>query len=96
MPKSPRQSDTAFAIVLFTDMVGSTAIASELGDRRWRVLQAKHHSVIRSELRKHGGREIDTAGDGFFARSPRAKQRSDAPARSGTPSWTSACRSAVA
>ena len=67
MPKSPRQSDTAFAIVLFTDMVGSTAIASELGDRRWRVLQAKHHSVIRSELRKHGGREIDTAGDGFFA-----------------------------
>ena len=48
-------------------MVGSTAIASELGDRRWKVLQAKHHSVIRSELRKHGGREIDTAGDGFFA-----------------------------
>jgi YVTN family beta-propeller protein len=67
MPKPPRQSLTAFAIVLFTDMVGSTAIASELGDRRWRVLQAKHHSVIRSELRKHGGREIDTAGDGFFA-----------------------------
>ena len=67
MPKSTRQSDTAFAIVLFTDMVGSTAIASELGDHRWRVLQAKHHSLIRSELRKHGGREIDTAGDGFFA-----------------------------
>jgi YVTN family beta-propeller protein len=67
MPKSPRQRDTAFAIVLFTDMVGSTAIASELGDRRWRVLQAEHHSVIRRELRKHGGREIDTAGDGFFA-----------------------------
>ena len=67
MPKSSRQSDTAFAIVLFTDMVGSTAIASELGDHRWKVLQAKHHSVIRSELRKHGGREIDTAGDGFFA-----------------------------
>src|SRR6185436_10157310 len=67
MLKSPRQSDTAFAIVLFTDMVGSTAIASELGDRRWRVLQAKHHSVVRDELRSHGGREIDTAGDGFFA-----------------------------
>jgi peptide/nickel transport system substrate-binding protein len=67
MPKSTRQSDTAFAIVLFTDMVGSTAIASELGDRRWRVLQAKHHSVVRNELRSHGGREIDTAGDGFFA-----------------------------
>ena len=48
-------------------MVGSTAIASELGDRRWKVLQAKHHSVIRTQLREHGGREIDTAGDGFFA-----------------------------
>ena len=67
MPKSPRRSSTAFAIVLFTDMVGSTAIASELGDRRWKVLQAKHHSLIRTQLREHGGREIDTAGDGFFA-----------------------------
>ena len=67
MPRPSRQSDTAFAIILFTDMVGSTAIASELGDHRWRVLQAKHHSLIRSELRKHGGREVDTAGDGFFA-----------------------------
>ena len=67
MPKSPRRGSNAFAIVLFTDMVGSTAIASELGDHRWNVLQAKHHAVIRARLREHGGREIDTAGDGFFA-----------------------------
>jgi peptide/nickel transport system substrate-binding protein len=67
MPRSPRRSSTAFAIALFTDMVGSTAIASELGDRQWKVLQAKHHAVVRAHLRTHGGREIDTAGDGFFA-----------------------------
>jgi class 3 adenylate cyclase len=53
--------------VLFTDIVGSTQIAEEMGDRRWRELLARHHRIVRAELRRFGGREIDTAGDGFFA-----------------------------
>jgi class 3 adenylate cyclase len=53
--------------LLFTDVVGSTDIVVELGDRRWRILQSKHHAEVRRRLRQHGGREVDTAGDGFFA-----------------------------
>ena len=53
--------------VLFTDIVGSTALAEELGDARWRGLLADHHRVVRRLLRRHRGREVDTAGDGFFA-----------------------------
>jgi class 3 adenylate cyclase len=53
--------------VLFTDIVGSTDMAAQLGDRRWRALVGRHHQVIRRELKRHHGREIDTAGDGFFA-----------------------------
>jgi class 3 adenylate cyclase/streptogramin lyase len=55
------------ATVLFTDIVGSTELAATLGDRRWRELQARHHRTVRSVLRRHGGREVDTAGDGLFA-----------------------------
>jgi class 3 adenylate cyclase len=54
------------ATVLFTDLVGSTEKAMELGPR-WRDLLAKHNAVIRRELVRYSGREIDTAGDGFFA-----------------------------
>jgi class 3 adenylate cyclase/streptogramin lyase len=53
--------------VLFTDIVGSTAIAAEMGNRRWGELVSRHHRLIRRELRRFGGREQDTAGDGFFA-----------------------------
>ena len=53
--------------VLFTDMVGSTERAEELGDRRWRQVLATHHRIVRRALKRHGGREVDTAGDGFFA-----------------------------
>lgn len=53
--------------VLFTDIVGSTELAAELGDRGWRDLVQAHHKLIRTALRRHGGREVDTAGDGFFA-----------------------------
>ena len=53
--------------VLFTDIVGSTAVAAELGNARWGELVARHHRLIRRELRRFGGQEIDTAGDGFFA-----------------------------
>jgi class 3 adenylate cyclase len=53
--------------VLFTDIVGSTARASELGDRAWRDLLAQHHERVRRELARFRGVERDTAGDGFFA-----------------------------
>ena len=52
--------------VLFTDIVGSTAIAAEMGNTRWGELVSRHHRLIRREVRRFGGREQDTAGDGFF------------------------------
>ena len=55
------------ATVLFTDIVGSSRFASELGDRRWRVLLDRHHAIVRKAIKRHRGKEIDTAGDGFFA-----------------------------
>ncbi|HJQ51037.1 MAG TPA: adenylate/guanylate cyclase domain-containing protein [Gaiellaceae bacterium] len=55
------------ATVLFLDIVGSTALASELGDARWRELLTRFRRIVREELKRHGGREQDTAGDGFFA-----------------------------
>jgi pimeloyl-ACP methyl ester carboxylesterase len=62
------ESERVLATVLFTDIVGSTAKASELGDRAWRELLARHHAVIRRELVRFRGAELDVAGDGFFAR----------------------------
>jgi class 3 adenylate cyclase/pimeloyl-ACP methyl ester carboxylesterase len=59
--------DSVLATILFTDLVGSTEKASELGDRAWRELLAKHHAVVRRELARFRGEERDTAGDGFFA-----------------------------
>ena len=59
--------DRVLATVLFTDLVDSTARATELGDRGWRHLLEQHHAVVRRELARFGGREVDTAGDGFFA-----------------------------
>jgi ABC-type transport system substrate-binding protein len=53
--------------VLFTDIVGSTERAAQLGDRAWRELLERHHAVVRRELKAFRGREMDTAGDGFFA-----------------------------
>src|SRR4029078_6467799 len=55
------------ATLLFTDIVASTAKAAELGDRLWRDLIERHHAVVRAQLDRHRGREIETAGDGFFA-----------------------------
>jgi class 3 adenylate cyclase len=60
-------SDRMLATILFTDIVGSTRKAAELGDSRWKVLLADHNDRIRDELDRFRGREIDTAGDGFFA-----------------------------
>jgi class 3 adenylate cyclase len=61
------EPDRALATVLFTDIVGSTAKAAEVGDRRWREILEEHHALIRRHLVRFRGRELDTAGDGFFA-----------------------------
>jgi class 3 adenylate cyclase/esterase/lipase len=61
------EPDRVLATVLFTDIVGSTAKLAELGDRRWRELIQEHHRLVRRQLARFSGREIDTAGDGFFA-----------------------------
>lgn len=63
-----RIPDTVLATVLFTDLVGSTERAVELGDRAWRELLEQHNAAVRRELERHRGVELDTAGDGFFAR----------------------------
>jgi class 3 adenylate cyclase len=51
---------------MFVDIVDSTKRAAELGDRRWADLLESFYVVVRRELDRHRGREIDTAGDGFF------------------------------
>jgi class 3 adenylate cyclase len=61
------ESDRMLATVLFTDIVDATSKAIELGDRRWSELLERHHAFIRRELIRFRGREVDTAGDGFFA-----------------------------
>ena len=66
--ESARPYDSVLATVLFTDLVGSTERAVELGDRGWRELLEQHHARTRAELSRFRGVELDTAGDGFFAR----------------------------
>jgi pimeloyl-ACP methyl ester carboxylesterase len=61
------EPDRVLATVLFTDIVGATEKAATLGDRRWRDLLEGHHAVVRRELGRFRGREVDTAGDGFLA-----------------------------
>ncbi|HEX7265299.1 MAG TPA: adenylate/guanylate cyclase domain-containing protein [Candidatus Dormibacteraeota bacterium] len=59
--------DRVLATILSTDIAGSTELVARLGDRSWRDLLERHHAVVRRELQRYRGREIDTAGDGFFA-----------------------------
>jgi class 3 adenylate cyclase len=59
--------DRVLATVLFTDLVGSTARAAELGDSAWRSILERHHAIVRHQLQRFRGTEHDTAGDGFFA-----------------------------
>jgi class 3 adenylate cyclase len=59
--------DRVLATVLFTDIVGSTERAVALGDRQWRELLGDHHRIVRAQLARFRGREVDTAGDGFLA-----------------------------
>jgi class 3 adenylate cyclase/pimeloyl-ACP methyl ester carboxylesterase len=63
----PQVPDSVLATMLFTDIVGSTERAAELGDRAWRELLGRHHALVRRELTRFRGEERDTAGDGFFA-----------------------------
>ena len=65
---APRsEDDRVLATVVFTDIVGATEHLDRVGDRAWRDLLERHHSLIRREISRFRGREIDTAGDGFFA-----------------------------
>jgi class 3 adenylate cyclase/pimeloyl-ACP methyl ester carboxylesterase len=62
----PAPTARTLATVLFTDVVGSTTRASELGDRQWHDLLDAHHREVRSVIDRYAGREVDTAGDGFL------------------------------
>jgi DNA-binding SARP family transcriptional activator/pimeloyl-ACP methyl ester carboxylesterase len=61
------EPDRVLATLLFTDIVGSTARAAELGDRAWQNLLTNHHRLVRAQLARFRGREVDMAGDGVFA-----------------------------
>jgi len=61
------EPDRVLTTIVFTDIVNSTDRAAELGDRRWRALLERFRAVVRAELARYRGREIDTAGDGFLA-----------------------------
>jgi len=65
--REPTEPDRVLATILFTDIVRSTERAGELGDRRWRDLLDEHHALVRRQLERFRGREVDTAGDGFLA-----------------------------
>lgn len=58
--------DRVLATILFTDIVGATERAAEVGDHKWSHLLARHNELIREELKRFRGKEIDNAGDGFF------------------------------
>ena len=64
---APVEPDRVLATILVTDIVGSTERAAELGDRAWKELLERHHSIVRERLRAFRGEEVDTAGDGFLA-----------------------------
>jgi class 3 adenylate cyclase len=65
--REPPALDRVLATVLFTDIVGSTERAAEMGDRRWLALLDEHHAVVRRELIRFRGNEVKTTGDGFLA-----------------------------
>jgi class 3 adenylate cyclase len=65
--RAPTIPESVLTTVMFTDLVGSTERAAELGDHTWRDLLSSHHALVRRELARFRGDERDTAGDGFFA-----------------------------
>ena len=60
------EAERVLTTIMFTDIVGSTRRAAELGDSRWRNLLDNHDSLVRHEIQRFGGREVNTAGDGFI------------------------------
>ena len=60
-------TERVLATILFTDIVGSTELAARIGDAAWRNLLQQHHAIVRRQLARFQGRELDTVGDGFFA-----------------------------
>ena len=60
-------AERVLATLVFTDIVGSTSRAAALGDGRWRDLLDNHDAIVRHQLQRFGGREVNTAGDGFVA-----------------------------
>lgn len=65
--RHPREPERVLATVLFTDIVGSTERAAELGDAAWHELLERHDAAVRAELHRYGGREVKHTGDGFLA-----------------------------
>jgi hypothetical protein len=61
--RSASAPERVLATILFTDIVGSTAMAAEVGDRRWRELLEQHHALVREQLTRYRGQELDTAGE---------------------------------
>ena len=59
--------DRFLATVMFTDIVGSTELATTVGDQAWTKVVAEHHRIVRGKLARFRGAEMDTAGDGFYA-----------------------------
>lgn len=62
------ETTRVLATILFTDIVESTETTTRVGDDTWRTLLERHHAIVRRELARQRGTELDTAGDGFFAR----------------------------
>jgi class 3 adenylate cyclase len=65
--RSAPEPDRVLATVMFTDIVGSTKRAADVGDSRWRELLERHEAIVRRELERHRGHEVNTTGDGFLA-----------------------------
>lgn len=65
--RSGQEATKVVTTVMFTDIVASTERARTLGDSKWADLLEKHDALVRAELRRFGGQEVDTAGDGFLA-----------------------------
>ena len=63
----PVRTDRVLATVVFTDIVGSTSLAAELGDAEWRSRLDAHDAIIADQVARYGGRLVKTTGDGVLA-----------------------------
>lgn len=67
LPEATLSSGGAFRSIIFTDVVENTALLRRIGDDGWRAVMREHEEIVRAALKEHGGAEISTSGDGFFA-----------------------------